>query len=125
MSWVIEVSVSEDIKYMRKCTPSCLGQIVLYFCCHLQSRVPKLYSVYQMRIKCFYITPIYWHKIFIWIIIRKLCFLRKLNTELPYDPAIPLLGIYPEKTIIQKDVCAPVFIAALFTRRHRNNLNVH
>ena len=32
-----------------------------------------------------------------------------------YDPAIPLLGIYPEKTIIQKDTCTPVFSAALFT----------
>ena len=32
----------------------------------------------------------------------------------PYDPAIPLLGIYPEKTIIQKDICTPMFIAALF-----------
>ena len=42
-------------------------------------------------------------------------FLKKLKTELPYDPAIPLLGIYPEKTIIQKDTSTPVFIAALFT----------
>ena len=42
-------------------------------------------------------------------------FLKKLKIELPYDPAIPLLGIYPEKTIIQKDTCAPVFTAALFT----------
>ena len=42
-------------------------------------------------------------------------FLRKLKTELPYDPAIPLLGIYPEKTIIQIDTCTPMFIAALFT----------
>ena len=40
---------------------------------------------------------------------------KKLNTELPYDPAIPLLGIYSEKTITQKDTCTPVFIAALFT----------
>ena len=32
-----------------------------------------------------------------------------------YDPAIPLLGVYPEKTIIQKDTCTPVFTAALFT----------
>ena len=38
-----------------------------------------------------------------------------LKTELPYDPAIPLLGIYPEKTIIQKDTCTPMFIASLFT----------
>ena len=42
-------------------------------------------------------------------------FLKKLKTELPYNPAIPLLGINPEKTIIQKDTCTPVFIAALFT----------
>ena len=42
-------------------------------------------------------------------------FLKKLKIELPYDPAIPLLGIYPEKTIIRKDTCTPMFIAALFT----------
>ena len=42
-------------------------------------------------------------------------FLKKLKRELPYDPAIPLLGIYPEKIIIQKDTCNPMFIAALFT----------
>ena len=35
--------------------------------------------------------------------------------ELPYDPIIQLLGIYPEKNMIQKDTCTPVFIAALFT----------
>ena len=42
-------------------------------------------------------------------------FLRKLKIELPYDPAIPLLGICPDKTIMQKDTCTPMFIAALFT----------
>ena len=42
-------------------------------------------------------------------------FLKKLKIELPYDPAIPLLGIYPEETIIQKNTCTPMFIAALFT----------
>ena len=36
--------------------------------------------------------------------------LRKLKIELIYDPAIPLLGIYPEKTIIQKETCTPIFI---------------
>ena len=40
-------------------------------------------------------------------------FLKKLKIELPYDPAIPLLGIYPEKTIIQKESCTTMFIAAL------------
>ena len=42
-------------------------------------------------------------------------FLKKLKIELPYDLAIPLLGIYPEKNMAQKDVCTPVFIGALFT----------
>ena len=38
-----------------------------------------------------------------------------LKIELPYDPAIPLLGIYPERTIIRKDTCTPIFTEALFT----------
>ena len=42
-------------------------------------------------------------------------FIRKLKIELPYDPAIPLLGIYLEKTIIWKGTCTPIFIVALFT----------
>ena len=41
--------------------------------------------------------------------------LKKLNIELLYDPAIPLPGIYPEKTVIQKDTCPRGFTAALFT----------
>ena len=53
-------------------------------------------------------------------------FLTKLKIELPYDLAIPLLGIYPEKTIIQKDTCTPVFIVQyLQYPGHGNNLNVH
>ena len=42
-------------------------------------------------------------------------FLIKLKTELPHDPAIPLLSMYPGKTIIWKDICTPIFIAVLFT----------
>ena len=42
-------------------------------------------------------------------------FLRKLKIELPYDAADPFLGIYPEKTTIQKDVRITIYIAALFT----------
>ena len=42
-------------------------------------------------------------------------FIKTQNTELPYDQAIPCLHIYPEGTIIQKDTCIPIFIAALFT----------
>ena len=40
---------------------------------------------------------------------------KKKKTELLYDPAIPLLGIYPEKIIITKDTCTKMLIAALFT----------
>jgi len=40
--------------------------------------------------------------------------LRKLKRELPFDAAIPLLGIYPEKTMTRKDTRTPVFIAVLF-----------
>ena len=45
-------------------------------------------------------------------------FQKKLQIELPYDPTIPLLDIYPEKIktfLIQKDTCTPVFTAALIT----------
>ena len=42
-------------------------------------------------------------------------FLKKLGIKPPYDPAIPLLGIYPEETKIEKDMCTPLFIAAVFT----------
>ena len=41
--------------------------------------------------------------------------LKKLKIELPYDPAIPLLGIYPDKTIIHKNTYIPMLNAALFT----------
>ena len=41
--------------------------------------------------------------------------LIKLKIELPCDLAIPLLGLYPDKTIIQKDTCTPVVTATLFT----------
>ena len=42
-------------------------------------------------------------------------FLKKVKLELPYNPAIPLLDIYPEKTTVQKDTFFPVFTAASFT----------
>ena len=42
-------------------------------------------------------------------------FLKKLGIKPPYDPAIPLLGIHPEETKIERDTCIPLFTAALFT----------
>ena len=41
--------------------------------------------------------------------------MKKLEIKPPYDPAIPLLGAYPEETRVEKDACIPLFIAALFT----------
>ena len=41
-------------------------------------------------------------------------FLKKLEIELPYDPAIPLLGIHTEETRSERDTCTPVFITTLF-----------
>ena len=52
-------------------------------------------------------------------------FLKKLGIELPYDPAIPLLGIHTEETRRERDTCTPMFIVALFTIGHERNLNVH
>ena len=51
--------------------------------------------------------------------------LEKLNLELPYDPEIPLLGIYPEKTITQQDTHTPKVPEALFIIGHGSNLAVH
>ena len=44
-------------------------------------------------------------------------FLRRLKTELPFDPVIPLLGLYPKnpETLMQKNLCTPIIIAAQFT----------
>ena len=55
-------------------------------------------------------------------------FHKKLKIELPYSPSIPLLSIYPKKTktLIKKDICTPMFIAALFTiARYGSNLSAH
>ena len=53
-------------------------------------------------------------------------FLKILKIELPYDPANPLLGMYPEETIIQKETCTTMFILALFTvARTWKQPNVH
>ena len=42
-------------------------------------------------------------------------FLKKLGIKPPYDPAIPLLGVYPEETKTERDTCIPLLVAALFT----------
>ena len=53
-------------------------------------------------------------------------FLKKLEIELPYDPAIPLLDIHTEETRSERDMCTPMFIAALFIiPGHGSNLDAH
>ena len=52
-------------------------------------------------------------------------FFKKLKIELPYNPAIPALSMYLEKTLIQKDTWITMLIAALFTTDNGSNLNVH
>ena len=52
-------------------------------------------------------------------------YLKKLNIELPYDAAISLLGIYLDKSFLEKYTCTPMLIAALFSiAKPLNNLNV-
>ena len=48
-------------------------------------------------------------------------YLRKLYIELPYDPAIPLLGIYPDKTFLKKDTCGVPVVAQWLTNPTRNH----
>ena len=57
-----------------------------------------------------------WRKLVqpLWRTVRR--FLKKLEIELPYDPAIPLLGIHTKETRVERDTCTPVFIVALFTK---------
>ena len=56
-------------------------------------------------------------------------FLKKLEIELPYDPAIPLLGVNTKETRTERSTCTSMFIAALFiiarTRKHGSNLDAH
>ena len=49
---------------------------------------------------------------------------KKRGIKPPYDPAIPLLGIYPEETKMEKDTCNPLFVAAQLLE-HGSNLDVH
>ena len=51
-------------------------------------------------------------------------FLKKLEIELPYSPAIPLPGIYTEETRIEIDTCTPMFITALFMDMEATEMSI-
>ena len=57
----------------------------------------------------------WWESKWVATMVNRMEVLQKLKIELPYDPAILHLGIYPDKTLIQKNTCIRMFIAALFT----------
>ena len=69
-------------------------------------RVWKKGNPLTLLVECKLEQPLWWT---VWR------FLKKLEIELPYDPAIPLLGTHPKETRIERDTCTPVFTAALFT----------
>nr|KAF6308108.1 hypothetical protein mMyoMyo1_008886 [Myotis myotis] len=73
--------------------------------CGLKKQYPKAYFHWECRL----VQPL-WRTV--WSFLKK-----KLKMELPFDPVIPLLGIYPKKpeTPIRKDICISMFIAAQFT----------
>ena len=69
-------------------------------------RVQRKGNPLTLLVKCKLVQPL-WRTVW--------RFLKKLEIELPYDPAILLLGIHTEETRIEKDTCTPIFMAALFT----------
>ena len=69
-------------------------------------RVRRKGNPLMLLVECKLVQPL-------WITVWR--FLKKLERELPYDPAIPLLDIHNEETRIERDTCTPMFIAALFT----------
>ena len=69
-------------------------------------RVQRKGNPLTMLVKCKLVQPL-WRTVW--------RFLKKLEIELPYDPAIPLLGRHTKETRIKRDTCTPMFIAALFT----------
>ena len=70
----------------------------------LHIRWPKYWS-FNCWWECKLVQPL-WRRVW--------RFLKTLEIELPYDPAIPLLGIHTEETRTERDTCTPVFITALF-----------
>ena len=67
----------------------------------------------KFKYKVLFLNLYYLTSVFTFFFLKNL--ILKLGIELPYNPAIPLLGIYPKKTRTERDTCTPMFIATLFT----------
>ena len=78
----------------------------------------------KFKYKVLFLNLYYLTSVFTFFFLKNL--ILKLGIELPYNPAIPLLGIYPKKTRTERDTCTPMFIATLFTiARMGSNLDVY
>ncbi|KAF0883013.1 LORF2 protein, partial [Crocuta crocuta] len=111
-------------RYMKRCsTPLIIKetQTKTTMRCHvIPVRMAKINNTRNNRWGCGEegTLPHYWQECkLVQPLWKRVCrVLKKLSVEVPYDPAIALLGIYPKntKTLILRDTCTPIFIAALF-----------
>ena len=96
---------TERIKYLGINLPRETKDLYIESCKTLIKEIKEKWTLLNCWWECKVVQPL-WRTVW--------QFLKKLEIELPYDPAIPLLGIHIEETRIERDTCTPMFIAALF-----------